>query len=430
MRMKSFFIIGIVLLSSVFIVNTFGVAMPRIAPKSAEPVAYFVNTETNEKFTPVGSNYVRLDWVGPGAYHITFNSGFYEGKAADRALAQMAKDGYNVVRVFVDQGESVHQARSQFGTSGPYQTKTAELYQPTIDNFVHFLSLARHYGIYVIPVCEYWPYNKFYVPLAKGNIPKNIEHINTVYLSPGCIEAKKIYMTKLVEAVRDAAPQGQLLSTIFSWELTNEIHLDVTIKPFSLSSGKVSTADGGTYDMADPAERQQCMDNNVINWANQMVTAVKSVDPDAMVSASVFTYQIVCKEGPAGLLPLKQTQDTRFPARPLTFIKSTDLSYVDVHTYPTTRVDKYSLKEALESSEYSEWDMTVKPFLMGEYGTFKDKYVDIDQVASIMAAHRKEALDLGFSGTLYWTWDTFSQKRIWHLLEQGGVINDALKPKK
>jgi hypothetical protein len=265
--------------------------------------------------------------------------------------------------------------------------------------------------------------------LAKSEQPENVEHINGAYLSAGCIEAKKIYLTQLVEEVKKADPQGSLLSTVFSWELTNEVNLCGDLKPFCLTSGKVATADGKTYDMADPNQRQQCMDNNIINWANQMVDAVKAVDPNAMVSASVFTYQIVGKEGPCGVLPLGG-RDTRFPARPLTFINSTKLSYIDVHTYSTVFVTDYSLKADLESSEYSKWDKAAKPLLMGEFGAFKEKYKTVEEAAVGMAAHRREAFDLGFSGAIYWTWDTFSQTELWHLLDQNGMINNALKPAK
>ena len=91
-------------------------------------------------------------------------------------------------------------------------------------------------------------------------------------------------------------------------------------------------------------------------------------------------------------------------------------------------VDNYSLRKDLQSSEYNKWNKTLKPLLMGEFGTFKDKYGTIEEACNVMIAHREEAFNLGFSGALYWTWDTFSQKRIWHLLEQDGVINDRLKP--
>lgn len=414
---------------AVTVTNSFGGGLPRIAPRSASPVAYFVNTETGQKFTPLGSNYIPLDWIGDIAYHITFNSGFYDASAAEKAFSQMEKDGYNIVRVFLDPGESIHQAKKQYGSGGPFERDTPELYPPFIDNFIDFLRRAGRHHIYVIPTCEYWPYNKFYVHLAKSNMPENVEHANGLYLSPGCIEAKKIYMTQLVEEVKKADPQGSLLSTIFAWELTNEVHLCGDQRPICLTAGKAKTADGQTYDMADPNQRQQCMDNNIANWANQMVAAVKAVDPNAMVAASVFTYRIVGKEGPRGLLPLNG-RDTRFPARPLTFITSTNLSYVDIHTYPTSSIENYSLLPDLESSEFSKFDMTVKPLLMGEFGIFKDNYKDIKEAVGVMAAHQKKALELGFSGALYWTWDTFSQKTLWHLLEQDGLINNALKPAK
>jgi hypothetical protein len=45
-----------------------------------------------------------------------------------------------------------------------------------------------------------------------------------------------------------------------------------------------------------------------------------------------------------------------------------------------------------------------------------------------MTDHRQNAFNKGFKGALFWTWDTFSQTELWHMLDEGGIINDALKP--
>ncbi len=167
------------------------------------------------------------------------------------------------------------------------------------------------------------------------------------------------------------------------------------------------------------------MDANVVNWANQCVGAIKAVDSNALVSASVFTFSAVGKAGPNGLLPLTAS-DKRFPARPSSLLEFSTLDYVDVHMYPTG--SGYSITDDLASSEYSLWNQTKKPLLMGEFGAFKEHYPGgTSSAVDAMVAHRNAARSLGFEGELYWTWQTNGQERILHLLEEGEAMNTVLK---
>jgi len=400
-------------------------ALPRIAAQANVPEPKFYNTETEETFVPIGSNYIPLDWVDGIPYHTTFNTGHYDADAAEEALSEMEIDGYNVVRVFVDKGDPVHEPLGEYGMAGPYNTYTADLYQPCVDNFIDFLRRARSHNIYVIPCLYMWPHSYYYNNLVHSNVPTNVENVNIIILAQGGIDAKKIYLSKLVEAVENAEPNGALLSTVFAWELSNEIGLSNDIKPFSMTVGIVTPADGITYDMTDAGQRQQCMDSNIINWTNQCVTAVKQVDPSAMVSVSVFSFDAVGHAGPNGLLPL-DVADHRFPARPWSLLEFSTLDYVDFHTYP--QGNGYLLLTDLESSEYSIWDLNAKPIVMGEFGAFKHYYSDIYDAAEAMVTHRQQARDFGFEGELFWTWQENGQYQLWHMLEAGEVINDALKP--
>ena len=248
-----------------------------------------------------------------------------------------------------------------------------------------------------------------------------------MYLSDRYIRAKSLYFKKLVEAVKYAEPNGNLLSTVFSWELQNEVAIHANFAPFNKFTGSVKTADGKTYDMSDNDQRQLCWDNNIINWANSIADEIRKIDPSAMVSASVFSYQIAGKEGPNGLTG--HYSDHRYPAS-LQPIVDSKLSFVDIHTYDTTMQPNYDLESSLNSSGFDKLDKTIKPFLMGEYGTFKDKYKNIQDAKNAMVKHKREMKRLGFAGDLFWTWDTHSQKRIWDLTEEGEVLLKALRPKK
>ncbi|RKX43879.1 MAG: hypothetical protein DRP64_07605, partial [Verrucomicrobia bacterium] len=399
--------------------------LPRIAPKPAKPVAKFVNSETGEVFSPVGVNYVRLDWVDQTPYHTTMNAALYDPIRTDRDFREIAASGYNIIRVFLDHGDPVHQAMKQYGMAGPILHNTEDLYPPALDAFIDLLRLANKHSLYVIVDAEYVPTNKYYTDMSVDYTDETIGRYNWMYLSEKYIRAKALYFKKLVEAVKTAEPGGGLLSTVFSWELQNEVAIHGNFAPFNQTSGTVTTGDGKTYDMADEEQRQRCWDSNVYNWANSICDTIRSVDPDAMISASVFCYQLVGKEGPNGLSG--HYADHRYPAS-LQAIVVSKLSFVDIHTYDTTMQQRYDLESSLNSSGFDKLDKTIKPFLMGEYGTFKDKYENVENAKAAMLTHRDEMERLGFAGHLFWTWDTHSQKRIWDLTEEGGVLLEALKP--
>lgn len=402
-------------------------ALPKIYAQSSQINPCFINRDSEDEFVPLGSNYIKLDWINGVAYHTIFTTGLYDPAAAENALAEMEQSGYNVVRVFVDRGDPDHRARSQYGIGGPFETYTSNLYQPFIDNVIDFLRKARSHKIYAILVCDMWPNNYYYEVLANSYVPANVENVNIIFLAQGAVDAKCLYMRKLVEAVKNAEPCGELLSTIFAWEIANEISVNVNYKPFSMTSGTVSPADGLTYRMRSfYNERQKCMDAGIIYWANNIADNIRAIDPNALVAASVFTYQAVGKLGPNGVLPYNPA-DSRFPARPLSLLASSNLSYVDVHLFPSG--SSYSIDDDLMSSEYSNWNFNAKPLLMGEYGAFKSFYPNINNAANEMLSHRQNAFDRSFKGALYWTWDTFSQTQLWHLIDEDGVINDILKPK-
>ena len=63
---------------------------------------------------------------------------------------------------------------------------------------------------------------------------------------------------------------------------------------------------------------------------------------------------------------------------------------MDIHTYDTTMQPNYDLESSLNSSGFDQLDKTVQPFLMGEYGTFKDKYADVKDAKAAMIKHQQE----------------------------------------
>lgn len=401
--------------------------LPRIKARSASPAGEFYTASTNARFVPHGYNYIKLaDIATCTQQHATFNVNLYNASAAESFLAQMQYDGYNVVRVFINPGDDYYGANCQqstgkYGIAGP--KNSTSLYAPYIANFADFVSRAKARGIYVIPVLSFVPQNAKYIGIANANTLPNIEDLNAYFMSPGLVQAKATYARDFAQAL-SAYSGGELLSAIFAWELENEVFVLWQKKPFSLTSGLVQTADTLSYDMAIPAQRQQAVDANVVNWANQSAAAIRQVDPQAMVAASVFTFAAVGRTGADGVQPGGNPDLPYYPARPISLRLYSTLDYTDIHTYPLGST--YTLSGDLNTSEFAAMNKTTRPFLMGEFGAFKSQYPSIVPAANAMRAHRDSAYAMGFAGSLFWTWDTLVQSHMWHGSEQSGAINGVL----
>lgn len=426
-------LLGIALLSSTAPISA-GAAepLPRIGVRPGNPSAEFYVVATGARFTPDGFSYTVLDPIAgrpnnpnrPTNAHVTFDPGFYNPSAIDAALAGIAGSGFNVIRVILDSGDSVHQARGVYGVAGPADSQG--LYQPTLANFIDFLRRARAHHVYVIVATHSYPQNRGFKDIVQQGALPHVAGTSQYYFSPGGIRAKAEYERDVVSAVA-AADRGSLLSTVLAWEIQVEMFVSDETEPFSLHSGTVQTADGKTYDMGNPQSRQECMDSNLINWANTVSAAIHSVDPQALTTAGFATYNAVHKAGPNGLIRAPGDNDQRYVPRPLVFTRARAISFVDVHAYPK-RNPNYNLASDLDSNEFSQWDLRNVPAILGEYGANKRQFPDLGAAAAAARRQQEVALRLGIAGTLYWTWNT-AQEEWWSATEAGdGVLHTLVRP--
>jgi len=80
---------------------------------------------------------------------------------------------------------------------------------------------------------------------------------------------------------------GAELDAVFAMNCANEYFYEADQSPLSWTSGKVTTADGETYDMSDLAAQQQMMDNGLVYFTDQIRAAILAVDPTALAPARV-----------------------------------------------------------------------------------------------------------------------------------------------
>ena len=390
----------------------------RIGIRKTIGMAEFYDTVTGETFHPIGSTYLNLYVKDNGSvYHADFAVGQYDADAAEAALKEMHKYGYNTVRVWLYHGSPSLQPI--MSVEGPQSTNVPDLYKPYMDNFLDFLEKANENNIYVYLAIDRFPQNEYYLKMANGGYPQIEGATNREYMVPGAIEAKEIYIDKIMETIKGHNPD--LLSTILAFEIRNELHSTTAYGPFNKTEGIVETA-AGSYNMADPASRQACQDDNVTLFLNRCVDRIKSHDPDALTTSSVFTFDPVRKTGMAGagLLPVN-CKDKRWPVRPEVLLK-TKIDFVDIHNYYP-----WDWKSGLKSIGWESLDKSSKPFFAGEFGAHRTAFPNAEDAAQALYDYRQDILDSGFQGALLFTWDETKHTR-WTMEEQGGAIKRKLSP--
>jgi hypothetical protein len=374
----------------------------RIGVRKRPGRSEFYDTVTSRKFTPRGNNYIRLALQSvPGGedylYHSTFNVGLYNRTLAAEALAKMHESGYNIVRVFISE-QAVGREDGKGGLSMGY-----------LRNVVDFLRLAKANGIYVIPTLSSIPVNGNYYDIRA--VP-HIESVNSFYLNKGFIRAKIRYLQDFIRGLQALrAP----LNAVFSYSLENEAYYLEDQEPLSLASGSVTTANGKTYDMSVPGQKQQMMDENLVYWINSVRSGIRLVYGSALVCVGFFSPMAVeGAEDPRIIRTYWAIADSS--------IGGSRADYVDLHFYPGLR-DTYQEMNSFEIAG------SHKPLVLGEFGAFRFLYPDSASAATALRDFQVlSCVEYGFTGWLAWTWDTTEQPELFSVLEDNGMINNALAP--
>lgn len=379
----------------------------RIGVRDRNGSGEFYDRTTGASFVPRGNNLVRLAGQKNSAgalqeYHSTFNVGSYDSVQAEAALSRMSADGYNVVRVFL----SVICVDACLGDPA-----TGSLRVEYVANVVDFLRRAKNHGIFVLLTSEWLPPDtKYSADLASVRFDW-FNNINVVMLSPEGVAAERHLWTDLVrELLRQHAP----IDAIFAYELWNEACLVKNELPFSLAAGRVTTANGSTYDMASELDRKRMIDDGFVFLIGQVRAAIRDVDPSALVTMGFFHDT---EPNPA------RRGDDRL-VRTRAFIERSTADFVDIHPYPGNEIGLAQLMQ-----NYGIDGPVEKPIVIGEMGASRRAFGTNEGAAAALAAWQRLSCPYGIDGWLLWTWDSSEQPDLWNALSGGGVIERMLAPK-
>jgi hypothetical protein len=373
----------------------------------------FVEADSGAPFTPLGVNYYRIAREPGQQSHAAFCPGSYDAAYVERMMAAIAEQRWNTVRVF-------HSAL--VGPSGLIESPVSRDINPAyLTNVLHFLRAARARGVRVIFTWDIW------LPAAdawaRQPLPRHWESIwqaraegrqgvNAFRLAVEPVRKRAAGVVALIQAIKTAEPA--LLPVVLAWELENEVRFAVDQEPF-VTRRPDYVFGGTTFDLSTDAGVQGLMDAAMAAWASACADAIHEADPQALVSASVFTFEAVGRGGP-GTLSRDKTGDARVPAAPRALLGSR-LDFIDIHLYahrgPIDRV-RADVTQTLESVEFTdvlrEARRLGKPILAGEVGVsagatrrppdWQVIHHDVGEslFEELVAATREE----GFAGALFW----------------------------
>jgi hypothetical protein len=385
-------------------------AMDRIAIREGR----FVDAATGKPFRPFGVNYYRVGEIGGEKKgHSAFSPGSYDEAFINRMMETLSRDGYNTVRSFL----SNHSGPNGI-VADPH---SAEINPGFLRNLIHFLRAAQTHRIRVILTWDTWtPDSRVW---ADAPLADEARHgwvmepgpglmVNGFRLTPKPIRAKANAIRTVIEALRESA--AELLPVVLAWELENEVHFYLDQEPF-LSRPAAFAFAGREFDLRNDDGAQALMDAATRTWASACADAIHAADPEALVSASVFTFAAVGRQGP-GTWSKDQTKDMRIPARPRALLESS-LDFVDLHLYAgksKTESLAQHFQRDLASVEMpaltTEARRLGKPILVGESGVAAHfmrrgpdwQTIHHDEGVILLGEYHGALATHPFAGVLHW----------------------------
>jgi len=425
-----------------------------IVRKMLDKQAMFIESQTSKEFIAKGVNYcgIRMgdhdtfepDIIANQAHVDIINTlnntadfilrplsvgeqiQFYDKYSVETFMRIIKAHGYNLVRVFIKTGRRGSVTTNIRGMSGP--AETTGIYAPYMDNFVDFVSRAQKYGIYVMPCFTENEMldNNYFKILSEGASGQSI------FFSNAGIAAKQRYLELFLTYIKNKNPL--LLNSIFALTMQNEFAFHSDEVPFNQTSGTYTFLDGSTYDMANDDRRRTLANVAIRNYYSKMRQTVQTHASGMLIGEGTFALGAVGKtyENSKGIRPISGNNDLRFPMTAVELL-NTDIDFLDLHIYrwgvagTGGDVFNYFANNMKILTPEGINLMKSKPVLIGEFGSFKFDEPNIDQATTFVKQLQQAALDYGIKGSVFWTLNTFEQKRLWNLMWENNKIMTGFK---
>lgn len=366
----------------------------------------FFDRTTGATFVLRGGNYNRWTWVNTPArgnfvMDMLFNTLDDQLDEAAVDLDQFAAQGFNTVRVWWD--------ACDIDLGGCAGDPAGGLRSGYLDRVTSFLQLLADRDLYVIFTINEVPDQGGYGDLLATDRGPDFQGYNVSYLTDGGRLANRALFRDLI---RGLVTRGARTDRILAYELRNEPFMERNLVPFSRTSGTITTANGVTYDLAVPADHERMMNENMVDWIDDIASVIRAEDPTALVTIGYFHDM-----GP--------TAD--WMADPAYVVANADLDFYAHHAYPEGVLTYWEDYEAAFGLAAYPPE---KPLVLGEFGVGKFTVPDPADAAMMVQEWQVSSCAYGFDGWLHWTWNTGSVDvpDLWSGQDAGGVVNAALAP--
>jgi len=378
----------------------------RITTHRIYGIADFYNLDTSQTFIPRGANYSILIPVLDHYEDRLFGVAVYDHNRTLADFKTLSAAGYNTVRIILDG------CTSGAGCIGIEDG--AGLNPAYLDNIVDLMKLAKETNLFLLFATNDLPELGGYQALANQGANQTFAAgRNAEILSPAGIQAAQKYWTDLLPGlIARHAP----FDVVLGWELLAEQYYQSDQPPFSLSTGKVTTANGKTYLMSDPDQKRAMEVDGIRYYIEQVRQTILTYDPTALVSMGFFA--------PDSPNPWREGDERLVDTAPL--FEDSALDFFDLHAYPGMGLSMPEL-----AKNFGLGGHITKPILMGEVGANTWIYPQTSEAAITVQDWIAASCSVGFSGWLYsgyYPSPAGLPDATWGMVDEQGTILNALSP--
>ena len=270
-------------------------------------------------------------------------------------------------------------------------------------NLARFLDLLEERGMYVVFTMNEVPDDGGYGDLNATSCCDDYLGYNLSYLSTGGRAANRAFFGDVVDGL---IAQRAAVDRILAFELRNEPFFERNVQPFTHGAGLLTTANGATYDLGDEDDLRRMMDENLVDWIDDMAAVIRDRLPGALVTIGFF-HDL----GPS----------SNWMAYAPYVVANSSLDFYAHHAYPDGVLTYWD--EYVESFELADYPAS-KPLVLGEFGVGKFTVPDPADAAMMVQHWQVESCALGFVGWMHWTWNSgeLDVPDLWAGTDAGGAV--------
>lgn len=375
----------------------------RIQVRVVNGAGEFYDSETGERFVPRGMNYNRFLYSVSGDLNDNLLSTTrYDPDTIEADFSAMQAMGFNVVRIMLETC-GVH-------VNGCITNASGRLNPEFFVNVADFLERAKAHGLYVLMASNTLPDDGYWINATARLQDEQFQSGANEFLNPAAFPLYIDYWESVIQALIEASAP---LDAIWAYELRQEHHFDWNYAPMNLDAGLITTANGATYDMANPDDKVRMIDEGLVYWADSLRSAIRAIDPTALVTVGFFV--------PNEPHPVRGN-DPRL-VRTAYFLRNASVDFVDLHHYAGNGVDDNEIWENFGLIGVEEM-----PIVLGEQGAIKDWYSSEDRAAAAVMGLEVASCQVRFDGWLVWGWRGDDLRDIWWASENEGWIARVVAP--